>query len=785
MKEFLAGSWRVLKRLPLALAAPFLLLIAALLFLITDLLTTVFYRKIPAQNTPPSKHDVSVVIPNWNGRDLLEKYLPSVIASLQNYPDSEIIVVENASEDGSAEFLHQHFPQIRVLSQPRNYGFGQGSNIGFRAARHDIVILLNSDMRVAPDFVPPLLEGFTDDRVFAVSCQIFFSDAAKPRQETGLTEGWWSNGALRVRHRRDDDIRELYPCFYGGGGSCAFDRRKFLEIGGFDPLYHPFYLEDADLGYLAWKRGWKILYQPSSIVYHEHRGTIGKRFSDRFIHATLRKNFILFAWKNIHSWPMLASHFFFAWASSMVSWLGGDSLERASFGSIIRAFSLLPRALAARAAARRLAVVSDEEAFRRPLGGHFRDTFQALCKRPRRPNILFVSPYPICPPVHGGGVFMYQTVRELSRLCNLHLIALLDYEREREAHAELDQICASTHYMVRIEGRHKVIGSIEPRAVREFHNRDLAWLIQKLIYTRDIDILQLEYTVMGQYAGRFQQIPSILFEHDVYFQSIARRVPFMDSIVERITARWEYLRSLRYELRMLHTPDRIQVCSRENRDYLLSFLPKLSGRVDDAYRAGIDTSLYDFEPDGREPYSLLFLGSFRHLPNVEALAWFVNEVFPLIRAAEPRAQLTVVGSDPPPRHSLRNAEAINLVGFVDDVRTALRRYSVFVCPILSGSGVRVKLLEAFAAGIPVVSTRLGAEGLSTEDGHICALADDPTEFASHTVHLLRNPDQAKAMAQRARAEVVEHRDMRKMTERLLECYRCEISRKRANAAPGC
>ena len=93
-----------------------------------------------------------------------------------------------------------------------------------------------------------------------------------------------------------------FPCFYGGGGSCAFDRRKFLELGGFDELFRPFYLEDTDLGYQAWKRGWKVMYQPASVVYHEHRGTIGKKFSAAQIDAVLKKNFILFCWKNIHEW---------------------------------------------------------------------------------------------------------------------------------------------------------------------------------------------------------------------------------------------------------------------------------------------------------------------------------------------------------------------------------------------------------------------------------------------------------------------------------------------------
>ena len=374
---------------------------------------------------------------------------------------------------------------------------------------------------------------------------------------------------------------------------------------------------------------------------------------------------------------------------------------------------------------------------------------------------------------------MYQTVRELARLCELHLIVLLDYPHEQKAHAELERICGSVEYVVRMEGRQKALGSIEPHAVREFRNPDLAWLIHRQIYTRAIDVLQLEYTVLGQYAGGFRHIPSILFEHDIYFQSIARRLPHMKVALERVQARWEYLRSLRYELRMLPKPDRIQVCSQENADYLISFLPKLRGRVDAEYRAGIDTSLYEFRADGREPYTMLFLGSFRHLPNQEALHWFLKEVMPRVRAKERRVRLIVVGSDPPPRHSLPEAEPIELVGFVEDVREALARYAVFICPILSGSGVRVKLLEAFAAGIPVVSTRVGAEGLASDDGEICALADEAAAFADRVVELMEDPARAADMARRARADVVKRRDMRAMTEKLVECYAREVERMRA------
>ncbi|MEI9812821.1 MAG: glycosyltransferase [Acidobacteriota bacterium] len=747
MKRLLSELWRLLRGLPLAVFGSVLFVLSAIVLFVSELIPT--RRKLP-KNTLPNTDAASVVIPNWNGRDLLEKYLPPLIEAMSDLPGNEIIVVDDGSTDGSADFVRKNFPQVRVLALTANHGFGAGSNEGVKAAKNDIVVLLNSDMRVDRNFLAPLLAGFRDAETFAVSCQIFFSDPNKPRQETGLTEGWWQNGNLHVGHRNEPEIDELFPCFYPGGGSSAYDRRKFLEVGGFEALFHPFYLEDAELGYLAWKRGWKALYQPKSVVFHEHRGTIGKSFSQDYIDGVLRKNWILFTWKNIHNSRMLAEHFLFTWGGAVVYWIaGGGTISRPNFVGIVRAVRSLPAALRARSRAKALATISDEETFRRPLGGHFRDTFATLPARPEKLNVLFVSPYPICPPIHGGGVFMFQTVRELAKHTNLHLIVLLDHERERAPHAELDSICASTHYITRLTGRQKAIGSAEPHAPREFRNRDLAWLIHRFLYMKNIDVLQLEYTVLGQYAGQFRRSPSMLFEHDVYFQSIARRLPYMNGLVERMEARWEYLRALRYELKLLPRMDRVQVCTRDNADYLLSFLPQLQGKIDDGYRAGIATAEYDFHTAGREPFTLLFLGSFRHLPNVEALQWFLKEVFPLVRAAEPRAKLVIVGSDPPPRHSLRDAEAIEMIGFVEDVREPLGKYSAFVCPILAGSGIRVKLLEAFAAGIPVVSTRIGAEGLAIRDGEICALADDSVLFAHHVVRLLQNPKEAAGLAERA------------------------------------
>lgn len=774
---------RLLKALPLLIVSPFLVMLCVTAIGIVDLLWLVLGRKrVPVERRPSNKA-ATIVIPNWNGLDLLRKYLPPLMEATKASAANEILVVDNGSHDGSAEFVRSNFPGVTVLGLERNLGFGGGSNAGFRAAKNDIVVLLNSDMRVEPDFLQPLLDGFTDAKVFAVSCQIFLSDAAKRREETGLTEGWWRDGALRVGHREDPEVTGLFPCFYGGGGSCAFDRDKFLELGGFDELLAPFYLEDTDMGYLAWKRGWKVLYQPASVVYHEHRGTIGKTFSGSYIQGVLKKNFLLFSWKNIHEWPRLVDHFLFSYLGALLSVLFGEEQGRATLGGFARATLQLPGALRSRWAARELACVSDTETFERPRGGHFHDRFMASDSMPEAPHVLFVSPYPIMPPTHGGGVFMYHTLRELSRLTEVHALVMLDYEHEEAANQELAAFCASVTLHVRRGTDEPNLGSIVPHAVRELESRDLLWLIDRLMLQKQADVLQLEYTALGQYGAKYRRTVCALFEHDVYFQSIGRGLEFMRGSLDRVKARWEYLRAIRYELGMLPRFDAVQVCTRENREYLAGFLPALAPRIEDGLRAGIASAEYAYPGGPRNPRTMLFLGSFRHVPNRIALEWFTREVLPLIVERCPDAKLLVVGSDPLPAHAYHDPlQAIEMLGFVEDIKPLLATTAVFVCPIRSGSGVRVKLLEAFASGIPVVSTVIGAEGLARLDGQECLLSDDPQGFADRVLRLFGDPAAGAEMAGRAREEVETNWDMRVITARLLKSYEKALQRKRGVAA---
>jgi glycosyltransferase involved in cell wall biosynthesis len=233
---------------------------------------------------------------------------------------------------------------------------------------------------------------------------------------------------------------------------------------------------------------------------------------------------------------------------------------------------------------------------------------------------------------------------------------------------------------------------------------------------------------------------------------------------------------------MLPRCDHIQVCTLENRRYLESFLPKLAPRIEAGLRAGVDTSLYRYPGGPRRPRTMLFLGSFRHIPNQVALDWFTRDVLPLVLEKIPDARLLVAGSDPPPRHAFHDpAGAIDLLGFVEDIQPLFAECAVFICPIRSGSGVRVKLLEAFASGIPVVSTTLGAEGLARKDGEFCVLADDARGFAEGVIRVLEGPAYAAELAERARREVESNWDMAIITARLAGRYKALLAAKRSGS----
>ena len=266
------------------------------------------------------------------------------------------------------------------------------------------------------------------------------------------------------------------------------------------------------------------------------------------------------------------------------------------------------------------------------------------------------------------------------------------------------------------------------------------------MYVNEIDVLQLDYTQFAVYSAPFRRIATFLFEHDIYFQFVRRGMKALDNPLVWLHHFYEYLRALRFERQAVRKFDAVQVCTAANRRYLETYAWK-AAPIKEGLRAGIDVSRYEYVAEGRKPEMLLFTGNFRHPPNQEALTFFARQVLPEVRRHRPQARLIVVGAEVTPQfeRSLEDTK-IEFAGRVADIRPSLYRHTIFVCPVLSGSGVRVKLLEAFASGIPVVSTSQGAEGLVSDREEILELADTADEFARRVLKLLDDPEHARSLA---------------------------------------
>jgi len=263
----------------------------------------------PARRPPPAPAQdragapgISVVIPSRQGRHLLERMLPAVEAGLA---DGEILVIDNGSSDGTEQYLRCEHPSVLVETHSAPLSFARAVNRGARLAQRARLCLLNNDMEIEPGFFRALEAAFDEDpNLFCASAQIFFPHGAR-REETGKT-------AMRRPHSLTPNDYPVFcpeplpgedfsPVLYGSGGCSLYDREKFLALGGLDEIYEPAYVEDLDLGYRAWLRGWSSMYMAGARVLHRHRATSSRFYSEAELGRLLDRNHVRFLLRAVQS----------------------------------------------------------------------------------------------------------------------------------------------------------------------------------------------------------------------------------------------------------------------------------------------------------------------------------------------------------------------------------------------------------------------------------------------------------------------------------------------------
>lgn len=259
---------------------------------------------------------------------LLASNLPKIVKCREI---DEVIVVDDASTDDSVKFVKSKFPKIVLIEKVTNSGFSTSVNLGVKASRGELVVLLNSDAAPEKEFLQPVLPHFTDPRLFAVGC-LDRSLEGDNIVERGRGVGVFTRGFLMHQRGETDKADTLWV----SGGSGIYRKQIWEELGGMDAMYDPFYWEDIDISYRAQKQGYKILFEAKSTVSHHHSlGAIYSHYTKSSIRAVAYRNQFLFIWKNITDFFLLWQHFIWLPYHLGKMFVSGDWAFFVGFGKAI------------------------------------------------------------------------------------------------------------------------------------------------------------------------------------------------------------------------------------------------------------------------------------------------------------------------------------------------------------------------------------------------------------------------------------------------------------------
>ena len=396
---------------------------------------------------------------------------------------------------------------------------------------------------------------------------------------------------------------------------------------------------------------------------------------------------------------------------------------------------------------------------------------------PRRPRILVVSPYSLFPADHGGAVRIYSLLRRLAASCDLQLLVFTtDEDVSRQRHA-LEPLVEKLYFHRWQPAPRPDRWGLKPCGAQLFEAAQVRELITRILASEAIDILQLEYTEMGQYGlPAFARVKVVLTEIDVAFRSQARRrragmhqrYPWGRAFGHSLV---DCMRQFRYEVGVARRADAVHVMSEADRTYLSRFLPGGESKVHVVPNAVDIVHFTPPEPSQPRGPELLFLGNFQHLPNLDALEFLLDEVWPTVRRSHPAAQLRVVGAAAGPEvHRYDGVEGVRVVGAVADTVAHYQSCRALVAPIRAGSGTRLKILEAMACGAPVISTTIGAEGIDGVPGEDFLIADSPSELAREIGRLLDDDELCGRLGRAGRSLVERRYSWEESAARALRCY---------------
>ena len=279
---------------------------------------------------------ISIIIPVYKNKEL---FLHNFKLNYPLLKKDEIIIIDDASQENLAPDVTKIGKNIQIIENHENLGFSKSVNIASKQANGDIIVLLNSDVRLQEKFQDQIIKHFKQDEDL---CAVSFLQIEKNGKSVGKNIIGFSKG---LPYHNEAKNFKLGINAWAEGGSCAIRKKYWNSLGGFNQLYTPFYWEDIDFSYRAHARGWKIIFDPEIIVQHHHESTIKKYFSENFIKTIAYRNQLIFTWSNITDVSLTFQHILFLPYHILRLTLKG---ERAFLIGLLRAIIMIPQIYAIR-----------------------------------------------------------------------------------------------------------------------------------------------------------------------------------------------------------------------------------------------------------------------------------------------------------------------------------------------------------------------------------------------------------------------------------------------------
>ena len=347
----------------------------------------------------------------------------------------------------------------------------------------------------------------------------------------------------------------------------------------------------------------------------------------------------------------------------------------------------------------------------------------------------------------GGPIIIYNRIKYLSQKHEVHLLSFIR-EEQRQFLPSLERFCKRIEILP-FPKRRGILRNIfdfifikKPNYFLMTYSKNFLNKVAEMAKEEHYDCIISEYSMMAQYIYNNRGIPSetkkIMSVHECY--TIARRklMRAKGFSWEGIKAFLYYVKLVGYEFKMYESADLVLTLTYEGKEELLRYNPRLKVKV---VPHGVDVDYFNLEERKPEKNSIMFLGNFGHLPNVDGIIYFCKVIFPMIRKKIPDAKLYIVGQNPNQEiKDFAEKDKVIVTGFVDSVKPYFDLSMISIVPVRLGGGFRGKALEAMSCGLPLVSTALGAEGIYGKDGEHFLIADKPEDFAKKVCQVLTDKD---------------------------------------------